>query len=440
MNLFYDIKTEEAVLGALILEKDAYLIVSEIIESDDFYREKHAKIYEAIQDLFVENKAIDIITIHTKLKESGEKISAFDLSKLTENVASAAHIEYHARILKDLSIRRKLLIEIERLKKIGLDSTTDLDILIDKTSVLIDNVLSEIDNKSNIRNYAENLKDAVEVIQERQNSDINKYGIKPHLKAVRTFIPLWENGDLIIVAARPGMGKTAFVLNETAHIASTQGAVLFFSLEMHRRQLVNRNIQRETGLSRYDLDNPTIEQWRLIEEAISYMKNWQLFIDDTPNVSISHLKAKIKIFKKKHDIKAVVIDYMQLMQADKTIPREQQVAQITRSCKLIAKEFQIPIFLVTQLNRGPENRKESAYRPRMSDLRESGASEQDADIIIFPHRPAYYFPDDDEFKNIAEILIAKNRNGQTGMARVHVNDTITKFYDIIHQYDEDAPY
>lgn len=439
MNLFYDINTEQAVLGALILENDAYLTTSEIIDAGDFYKESHSKIYEAIQDLFIENKAIDIITIHSKLKDNGENISAFDLSTLTANVASAAHIEYHARILKDYSIKRKLLVEIEKIKKIGSDPTTDLDILIDRTSMLVDNVLSEIDNRSNIKDYSDNVQEAIEVIQERQNSPSNKYGIQPHLRAVRNFVPMWENGDLIIVAARPGMGKTAFVLNETVHIVSTQGPVLFFSLEMHRRQLVNRNIQRETGLSRYDLDNPNPAQWNQIEQAISYMRKWKLFIDDAPNVSLAHLKAKIKIFKKKKGIKAVVIDYMQLMQADKSIPREQQVAQITRGVKLIAKEFELPIFLVTQLNRGPETRKESGYRPKMSDLRESGASEQDADIIIFPHRPAYYFPDDDEFKNIAEILIAKNRNGQTGMARVHVNDTITKFYDIIHQH-EGAPY
>jgi replicative DNA helicase len=433
MNELFDISTEQKVLGQLIIEPDAYLKVTDILSASDFYRKEHSEVYEAIQTLFKDNTPIDIAAVIYQLKKKQSAISAFEVSELLANVAAAAHIEYHARIIKEYSIRRALIKEIRRLEQLGTDTSNDLDYFIDRASRLVDRVTDEIENRSQVKDFKKNVHETVESIRDRQqHENTPQYGVKPSLKAIREYVPLWENGLLIIIAARPSMGKTAFALHEAVHIASTAGPVLFFSLEMTARKLTTRVLQRESGLSGYDLDRLTASQWGVLDEAVSHVQDLGLFIDDTAGVSMGHIRAKAKIYKKQHGIKAIVVDYLGLMKADKSIPREQAVAEISKTMKQIAKEFDLPVFLLSQLNRGPENRKENGYVPKLSDLRESGAIEQDADIVIFPHRPTYYFPNVPEYENKAYLYFGKNRDGKMGAAVTQTNETITKFYDIIH--------
>jgi replicative DNA helicase len=432
MNQLFDIETEHKVLGQIIIEPDAFVRVSEILNVTDFYDRQNSEVYDAICDVFKGNRGIDILTVINELKKNSNGINAFEVSKLMDGVASAAHVEHHAKIIKDFSVRRKLLKEIERLKQIGESFESDLDDFIDKSAMFVDKVINEVDNRSQIKKFDDNVNDAIESIQEMQNPDSNCMGVKTSLATIRNYVPIWGNGDLIVIAARPGMGKTAFAIHELLHISQSAGPVLFFSLEMSAIQLTNRILQRESNLSRYDFDKMTPEKWTKLDNATANVSGLDFFIDDTPGVSISHIKAKAKIFKKQHNIKAIAVDYVQLMTTDKNLPREQQVAEVSRSLKLIAKEMDVPIFMVAQLNRGPESRKEDAFRPRLSDLRESGAIEQDADVVIFPHRPSYYLPDDPDFEGIAELIFPKNRHGKTGIAEAKVNETVTKFYDIAH--------
>lgn len=439
MKMLFDKETEEAVIGSLILEPDAYLKVAEILNSSDFYKKEHAQVFDAVESIFKENSKIDLLTVIDRLKREGSKISAYELTAMTTKVASAGHIEYHSRIIKEFSIRRSMLIEIEILRKTGMDTSIDLDLFINRASMFVDKVFGQIENSSQIKIFKENVEDAIDDIQRKQKHDgANENGALPSLYEVKKRIPIWENGNLIVIAARPGMGKTAFVVHEAVHIASTAGPVLFFSVEMKARELTSRILQRESGLSRYDFDRMTVKNWEILDNAIPRISDLGIFIDDTPIVNIAHIKAKAKIFKKQHDIRAIVVDYLQLMGSDKRLPREQQVAEISKSMKLIAKEFDVPVFLVAQLNRGVETRREDGFKPKLSDLRESGAIEQDADIVLFPHRPAYYDQNDPDLKGIANIIIAKNRHGMQGVAVARVNDTITKFFDCESDFSESS--
>lgn len=438
----YDTKTEEAVLAAIILEQDAYLKVSDRITSLDFFHKKHSEIFEVIESLFLENKPIDMISIIKRLKENKSSISAYEVSEITNNIASSAHLEMHASILKDYSMRRKLINSIDKLKQAGEDTSTDLDRLLEQASTLVDDVVGELDQKNTIRPFKDNVSLALENIEEKQKEEKSnpKYGVYPSNRSVRELVPLWENQSLIIIAARPSMGKTAYVVQEAVEIAKNHGPVLFFSLEMSVIKLTNRILQRESGLSRYDFDGyMDPEKWNALEDAVTHVENLGLFIDDTSSVGIGHIKTKAKLFKKKYGIKALVVDYLQLMNADSRLQREQQVATISRSMKGIAKELDIPVFLLAQLSRKSENRKEEGFKPKLADLRESGAIEQDADVVIFPFRPAYYFPDEPEHQGVCLFIVAKNRDGSIGEAFTNVNETVTKFSDNIY-FEPNSPF
>jgi replicative DNA helicase len=441
MEELQDIETERRVLGQMIVEPNAYLKINDILSASDFYKKEHSEAYEAIENLFKNNTPIDISAVIFQLKKQESNISAFEVTKFTEGIAAASHLEYHARIIKEYSIRRVLAKEIMRLYQIGTDTSYDMDYFTDRAAMLGDLAINEVENRSQIKDFKKNVHETIESIRERQqHTDTPNFGVIPSLRAIREFIPLWENGSLIIIAARPSMGKTAFVLHEAVHIASTAGPVLFFSLEMTARKLTTRILQRESGLTGYDLDRLTADQWGKLDEAVPRIQELGLFIDDTPAVSIGHIKAKAKIFKKQHDIKAIVVDYLGLMKADKGIPREQAVAEISKTMKQIAKEFDMPVFLLSQLNRGPEAREKDGFKPKLSDLRESGAIEQDADIVIFPHRPIYYNPNNPDYENKAYLYFAKNRDGKMGASVTQTNETITKFYDIINASDDITPY
>lgn len=429
----FDIELEKVIIGALILEPDSFLRVSDILTPFDFYKPENGILYEAIQTLFANNIAIDMISVMNEVKSKNklEEIGgAYYISQCTERVAAAANIEHHASILLELSIRRDIIYRTQKIVNSSYDLNEPFDYLLNNLSIVIDSVLRNGDNKAQILTFSDNVDKCIESIKLKQkNLHIqHKNNRCTELTELRKLISQYEGGNLIVVAGRPGMGKTAIAVNEACELAYKSIPVLIFSLEMSAIELTNRIIQRETGLSKYNFEKQMDDvHWSSIESSYSFLKQQGIFIDDTPLASFNHIRSKAKIFKQMHNIQAIFIDYLQLMSADNKLPREQQVAEITKRLKALAKELDVPIFLLAQLNREVEKR--SDKKPLLSDLRESGAIEQDADIIIFPTRPEYYWKDDPQLKGIAIIDVAKNRSGSTGEVLVRVNETVTKFFD-----------
>ena len=426
-----DRETERAVIGSLLMEKDAYLKVSDIIAALDFYIEQNAVIFESIQYLFANSIPIDIISVMNDLRRR-EKLDvaggAYYLTECTSKVASAAHIEHHASIILELSMRRELINRSETIVSSAYNASDNFDSIILSASNLLDSVLRKSENKAIILDFKDNMDRCIDSIKERQKNILNPSKNKrcTELTDLRYLISAYEGGNLIVIAGRPGMGKTDIAVNEACELTYKGMPVLIFSLEMTATELTNRVFQRETGLSKYDFERPMDTwHWEQLGGAYEFLQQKGIFIDDTPLASFSHIKSKSKIYKQMHGIQAIFIDYLQLIRADNRLPREQQVAEITRNLKALAKELDVPVFLLAQLNREVEKR--SDKKPILADLRESGAIEQDADIIIFPTRPEYYWPMDNELKGIAIIDVAKNRSGKTGEVIVRVNETVTKF-------------
>jgi replicative DNA helicase len=428
------IDTEKAVIGALIVESGAYLKVSDMLNFQSFYLESHQTIFICIQEMFALNIKIDLVSLveylmtKNKLDEIG---GAYYLSELSTKVASAHHIQTHARILGDLAIRRTLIQDAHKIYNSAYDRSVTLDELLHNVSSIIDKALNMVSNKANIKPFKDNLSEEIERIAEKQKAPKNQPGtLKTPLRSLSAIVPEWKPGNLIVLAGRPGMGKTAYALFEASEMVKKGDSVLFFSLEMTVGALTNRFIQGQSGLTGYDFDNPlNPAQWDILENVFLKYKDCQLFIDDSPLCSFIHIKSKATVYKKLHGIKAIFIDYLQLVKAsDPKQIREQQVAELTRNLKALAKELEVPIFLLAQLNREVENRPDKM--PKLADLRESGAIEQDADIVLFPFRPEYYWKEDRELKGKGSIICAKNREGKTGEANVLINETVTKYTDV----------
>ena len=430
MKTFFDEELERKILGQIIVDSNSFITVAEILDASDFYVNEHRQVFEILEMMFKDNIVIDIITLNNYCFKHKIQILSSTLAGYCEGIITASHVSYHAKIVKDFSIRRNLLVDLSSLIKSGSDPSLDLDEFISQAGSFTDKILGTIGQSSKINTFKENVNEAIKQIQERQDKKNNiKYGVPVSSYKLRLKIPMWENSDLIIIAGRPSMGKTAIALYEAFHIARNYGPIIFFSLEMDEIKLTKRLMQAESGLSRYDFESMSRQAWDQLDSCLSSFIDIPFFIDPTPAASLSHIRVKTKIFKKQHDLKAIFVDYLQLMKAMNGQNRERQVADISAGLKSIAKEFKIPVFLLAQLNRGPEARREEMFKPKLSDLRESGAIEQDADIVIFPFRPAYYYPNEIEFKYVCELIVAKNRNGEVGTVSLFTNETKTRFFD-----------
>lgn len=438
-----DVQIEMAILGAILLEPDAILKVSDIITPYDFYKENHTIIYDTALSMFARNIPIDMLTVTNELRKSNKLEAAggvYYISTLTANVASAYNIEKHAMIISELSMRRALIQESDKILKNAYDCSHDFDSVLENAITLIDRVTINTTKKAKVLNFMEGVELFMQNLSEKQKFDNKLNGtVKTRINTLLELVPEYNPGSSIVVAGRPGMGKTSFILNEVVNMVKQGNKVLFFSLEMTTIQLISRIIIRESGVTDYDMERKlTPFEYEKIDKAISRMQDIGLFIDETPAVSFAHVKAKTKIYKKTHNISAVVIDYLQLMSTDKSQPRERQIADLSSQLKSLAKEFEIPVFELTQLNRNAESRQNDGYRPKLSDLRESGAIEQDADIVLFPYRPEYYYPNDNELKGKAEIIVAKNRNGKCGDCNVDVNIALHQWtsQNALSSYDD----
>ena len=415
------VELEEAVLGALMLEKDSIISVQEYITPSAFYTEEHRLIFQAIESLSAELKPIDLYTVTERLKSRRElkKVGgAAYLAQLTQKVGSAANVEFHAKIIAQKYVQRELIRSATEIQRRSYDEDQDVNDLIGFAESEIFAVAAGHVKRS-VQRADDSLDQALQQIEEASKNTSAFNGVPSGFMAIDRVTLGWQPSDLIIIAARPSMGKTAFVLSMARNMAvDHESAVAFFSLEMSSVQLMMRLIVAETGLPGNDIKSGrlTPEQWRHLESATKPLGTAPLFIDDTPALSVFEFRSKARRLKISNDIKIIVIDYLQLMTGnqDSRGNREQEVAFISRTLKAIAKELNVPIIALSQLSRATETRGGSK-RPQLSDLRESGAIEQDADIVAFIHRPEYYGIQTDEngmpTAGMAEIIIAKHRNG-----------------------------
>ena len=434
------IELEEAVLGALMLEHDSIIAVQEYVTADAFYTEEHRLIYKAIESLSAELKPIDLYTVTECLKVRGElkKVGgAAYLAQLTQKVGSAANVEFHAKIIAQKYVQRELIRSATEIQRRSYDEDQDVTDLIGYAESEIFKV-AEGHVKRSVQSAKDVLAKAMSQIEEASKNTSAFNGVPSGFMAVDRVTLGWQPSDLIIIAARPAMGKTAFVLSMARNMAiDHESPVAFFSLEMSSVQLMMRLIIAETGLSGTDIKSGrlTPEQWRHLESATKPLGTAPLFIDDTPALSVFEFRSKARRLKIHNDIKIIIIDYLQLMtgNAESKGNREQEVAFISRTLKAIAKELNVPIIALSQLSRATETRGGSK-RPQLSDLRESGAIEQDADIVAFIHRPEYYGMNTDEngmpTAGMAEIIIAKHRSGAATDVKLRFLKEQTRFMDL----------
>ncbi len=436
---------EEAVLGALMLEKDAYSLVSEILTPDTFYETKHQLIYTAIQELALTQSPIDILTVTNQLATDGvldQVGGAYYISTLTENVGSAAHVEYHAQIIAHKALARQLIQYAGQISAGAFDETTDIEQLMQKAEGDLFQ-LSQHNIKKDTQQIDPYITEALAKIQAASNRAEGLSGLPTGFTELDNMTSGWQNTDLIIIAARPAMGKTAFALSMVKNMAVNYGIhVGMFSLEMSNLQLVNRLLQNTCEITGDKVKSGRLsdEEWTQLTTRIKDLQGAPIYVDDTPSLSVFELRTKARRLVKEHGVQIIMIDYLQLMNASgmQFGSREQEVSNISRSLKGLAKELNIPIIALSQLNRGVENRQGGAQRPQLSDLRESGAIEQDADMVCFIHRPEYYKIYEDEkgndLRGLAEIIIAKHRNGAVGDVRLRFRGEFVRFQNL----DEDT--
>lgn len=415
------LELEEAVLGALMLESNSVIAVEEYLSPESFYRREHQIIYSAILDLSHDLKPVDLFTVTERLKsrqELKEVGGAPYLAQLTQKVGSAANVEFHAKIVAQKYVQRELIRSATEIQRRSYDETVDVTELIGFAEGEIFKV-ADGHVKRSVQSAKDIMAKVLNQIEEASKNASSINGVPSGFTSIDKVTLGWQLSDLIIIAARPAMGKTAFVLSMARNITvEYERAVAFFSLEMSSVQLMMRLLIAETGLSGQDVKSGrlTPEQWRHMESSVKPLAAAPLYIDDTPALSVFEFRSKARRLKSHNNIELIIIDYLQLMTAGSAGngSREQEVAFISRTLKAIAKELNIPIIALSQLNRSTETRGGSK-RPQLSDLRESGAIEQDADIVAFIHRPEYYGINQTEdgmpTAGMAEIIIAKHRNG-----------------------------
>ena len=442
------IDLEEVVLGAMMIDKKGVDEVIDILTPEAFYKESHQLIFQSIFSLFQKSEPIDLLTVSNQLKKDNnhERIGGdFYLISLTQKVSSSAHIEFHARIILQKFIQRSLIKISNEIITDSYDETKDVFDLLDNAESKLYDV-----TQGNIKKSSESAQSLVIQAKNKIESVSNKEGlsgVSSGFSKIDKLTAGWQESDLVIIAARPGMGKTALSLSMASNIAINNKIPLaFFSLEMSSIQLITRMISSETGLDANKLRTGKLEkhEWEQLNVRVKNLENAPLYIDDTPSLSIFDLRAKARRLVSQKDVKIIIVDYLQLMTTGaniKTGNREQEISTISRNLKALAKELNIPVIALSQLSRMVEGR--TSKRPLLSDLRESGAIEQDADIVSFIYRPEYYNIDtwDDNERSStegeAEFIVSKHRNGGLGNIRLRFISTLAKFEDI-EQYD--SPY
>lgn len=439
---------ERCVLGALLLEKDALTSVIDLLKPESFYKDAHQEVYRAITQLFNSAESIDLRTVINQLRKNGKLDyvgGTYYIAQLTNAVSSAANIEFHAKVLVECAIRRELIAVAGRIQKDAYEDTQDVFSLLDRS----EQSLFEISESNLRKNYSDMhavMGEAFRELETKRQKKDGLTGIPSGFSSLDRLTMGWQKSDLVIIAARPGMGKTAFLLSMLRNAAISGQAVGIFSLEMSSLQLVNRLISSEAELSsdKIKKGNLADHEWEQLMHKTAQLSKAPIFIDDTPALSVFELRAKCRRLKARHDIQLIAIDYLQLMTGDVHKQgggnREQEIAYISRTLKSIAKELNVPVLAASQLSRAVETRG-GDKRPQLSDLRESGAIEQDADMVMFLYRPEYYGITEDSAghptKGLTELIVAKHRNGSLDTVPLKYIGEYTKFanYDMASDLD-----
>ena len=442
-------EVEEAVLGALLLERDAIYKVSGIIAEESFYKSEHQMIFRTVLELSESGKSIDLLTVTQRLKDNSllEEVGGpAYITQLTRRVASAAHIEQHARIIAEKYFSRELIRRFTScINKAYEDNIDELEIEYSQATQAIDDLLAGKSGMKHISVILDETRTDLEVREQKAMAgDIQ--GINTGLADMNELNNGWQKGELIIIAARPSMGKTAVALNLFTKSAAIKNKnVCFFSLEMENLKLSKRLILSYGGIVRGNFERGTMTpgDWSAYNKADKELRQLPIFIDDTPGADVRHIGAVVRNKVRKGQCDLVVIDYLQLVETPQSYTnknREREVAEISRGLKKAAKATGVPIILLAQLNRDLENRENKT--PRLADLRESGAIEQDADIVIFPWRPAYYDPtavsdSGESMQNVILFEVAKNRDGRICTVYSKHNDDLTRFFDFNTKHYQD---
>jgi replicative DNA helicase len=431
------LEAEQSVVGSMIMDKDAIVTAMEMLTKDDFYHQQYGVLFETMVELYSEGQPVDLVTLQNRLKEKdvpAEISSLGFVRELLDMVPTSANIKYYANIVKENSMKRRLIRVTEGIENECYGGKEPLESVLDKTEHDIFELLSSRTGGEYvpIRTVVMNALERIEKASKQKGSvtgiptgfidlDYRTAGLQP--------------SDLVLVAARPSMGKTAFVLNIAQHVAFHENmCTAIFSLEMSKEQLVNRLFSLESRVDAQALrtGNLSDADWEKLVEGAGIIGDSELIIDDTPGISISEMRSKCRKYKLEHDLKLIIIDYLQLMSGSggrASDSRQQEISDISRSLKALARELSVPVVALSQLSRAVEQRPD--HRPMLSDLRESGAIEQDADVVMFIYRDDYYNKDT-ELKGISEIIIAKQRNGPIGTVNLAWLPEYTKFANLEH--------
>ena len=428
----HDIEAEQAVIGSILTDKDAIMLAVEALKEDDFYRDDHKQIYSAILNLYNRAEPVDIITVKTELQamKQLEAVGGLEyIAQLPDKVPTTANVEQYIKIVEEKSALRALIKTGNELITLGYDQTEEVENILDTAERKIFDVIQNRNQKgySLIKDI---LVDSFTELEQLYNQKQRITGIPTGFTDLDNITAGLQKSDLVIVAARPAMGKSAFALNIATNAAVRANTpVAIFSLEMSKEQMTNRILCSEAMVDSNKVRTGKIddEDWQKLAEASGALSQSQIIIDDTPGISIMEIRAKCRKMKLERDIGLVVIDYIQLVQGTnrKGGTREQEISEISRSLKILAKEINVPVIALSQLSRSVEQRPD--HRPMLSDLRESGAIEQDADIVMFLYRDEYYNPNDEGNKNLAEVILAKHRAGSIGTVELLFLSNYTKF-------------
>ncbi len=428
----HNIDAEQSVLGAMILDREAIITASEIIRGEDFYKEAHKEVFEAIIDLYNRNEPADMVTLSEELSQRQilEAIGGISyLASLSSAVPTTTNVKYYSKIVEEKAILRRLIKASSEILDKGYQAEDELNSILDLAERNIFNI-SQSRSQEGFTPIKEILLESFNKIEELYQKKGGITGITTGFSDIDRKTSGLQRSDLILIAARPSMGKTAFSLNVAQNAALQGSAVAVFSLEMSKDQLVQRMLSAESHIEIQKIRTGTLseDEWPRLAKAMGPLAQAKVFIDDSPGITVMEMKAKCRKLKMEHGLDMILIDYLQLMNGDgKSESRQQEISAISRNLKGLAREMDCPVVALSQLSRAPELRAD--HRPILSDLRESGAIEQDADIVMFLYRDEYYHPDSEK-KNIGEVIIAKQRNGSTGTVELAWLGQFTKFANL----------
>jgi replicative DNA helicase len=430
----HNVEAEEAVLGSLLIDPDAIIRVATFLTPDDFYLERHAWIYEAIHNLHERREPADMVTLTDEMERRGQLIEIGGpayLSGLINATPTSIHVEYYARIIERTAVLRRLIDAAGKIARLAYQDTENAAEVVDRAEELIFAVASRQADRDlrHIRQALDKYYDRIEYLHQHRGEVI---GVPTGLTDLDKLLGGLQRSDMIVMAGRPGMGKTSLALSIALQAARRlQKRIALFSLEMSDEQLVQRFISAETGIDsqRLRLGDIKEDEWPTFIQATNLLAGTSIFIDDTPAISALELRTKARRLHAEHGLDLLIVDYLQLMRGDsRSENRQQEISYISRSIKALARELNIPILALSQLSRQVESRGDK--KPLLSDLRESGSIEQDADVVLFIYRDEMYNPDKTEFPNIAEIIVSKHRSGPTGTFMVYFKKHLAQFVDL----------